>query len=746
MCTSRPEGVNLADFRENFVIIDLEPLTSQQQHDAVTCQLTGTSFGKSFADRLLAFSEIRKGHDRLYVEDAFADAAERKQIESFGVRDQLFLEDGETRNGEMRQRAADGGFIRVSIKPLSSHYLRKCASFFTESVLRRLDEGLMAEPNAEKAMKPIVAECEPFTTAAATAAAAGDTEEAVKALNDATILGVKLGLLVLNRQHKLRGKNKEDLRRKASSGDPVAKKEFNHLEELRAIAPETTASALWARIMVRTDQIYEVMEKMKDIFEEAVSDLCTRHGLAVKFGGLKDPVRVHEKAINDYMVDFSDWDDGRVIPEACVLDIVRCRVICEDATSMVALLHELRDGIPFSGGGSLKIIRAKNKFETTDPTHFRNILCNLYMEVPQGSCFAELQVQHAAILKYNDDSHAHDHYNFFRTLLAASYGPSLDLMLGRLIEFLDEVAGVPVLLSMLVLLFKHLKEGDTSPLPTDMFGLYESAMRLSIGDSSDGDRSAEAVFRTLASANQLAAQGQRREFTLRDVHDALSKQELQMWGEMTAKNNDVQGNLSLVKVLEAPDEVQLVAPTDASADKSSAAAHGGLFQFKHLSFQEAFSAQALIAQAANISSVLSWDCGPEAAGLIATPYHQNMIRIGSGRLGSALGGRTWNFDGLLKDLPESGVAALASLLNTNTVLRELSFKSNRLKAPFAVILFEAIGKNETLQTLTYATPASNPCPYVSVLWYFFRRAGHLPIECMSQARHELNWKRSRRCR
>ena len=42
------------------------------------------------------------------------------------------------------------------------------------------------------------------------------------------------------------------------------------------------------------------------------------------------------------------------------------------------------------------------------PTRFRNILNNLRIEYGTRSTFAELQTHHAAILKHNDDSHAHD--------------------------------------------------------------------------------------------------------------------------------------------------------------------------------------------------------------------------------------------------------------------------------------------------------------------------------------------------
>ena len=84
--------------------------------------------------------------------------------------------------------------------------------------------------------------------------------------------------------------------------------------------------------------------------------------------------------------------------------------------------------------------------------------------------FAELQVHHAAILEFNDESHAHDHYNFFRAKLRDSSGRELDAMLERTLVFFEEVRGVPVLLSMLVLVF--MGGSDSQTLPASRLELY----------------------------------------------------------------------------------------------------------------------------------------------------------------------------------------------------------------------------------------------------------------------------------
>ena len=125
----------------------------------------------------------------------------------------------------------------------------------------------------------------------------------------------------------------------------------------------------------------------------------------------------------------------------------------------------------------LTLLRVKNKFANggkTEPSRFRNILTNIILEYDGRSAFTELQLHHRAIREYNEASHAHDHYDYFRSLLAGTtFDQDLDAMLDRTITFIEEVKGVPVLLSMLVLIFKNRQAGSNEPLPASRYELYE---------------------------------------------------------------------------------------------------------------------------------------------------------------------------------------------------------------------------------------------------------------------------------
>ena len=86
-----------------------------------------------------------------------------------------------------------------------------------------------------------------------------------------------------------------------------------------------------------------------------------------------------------------------------------------------------------------EVVRVKSKFGSDrDPTHFRNLLNNLRMTVTCSdgavrTSFVELQLHEKGILAHNNESKAHDHYDYFRSLLEGSYDSDLDKFLERTI-------------------------------------------------------------------------------------------------------------------------------------------------------------------------------------------------------------------------------------------------------------------------------------------------------------------------
>ena len=190
-------------------------------------------------------------------------------------------------------------------------------------------------------------------------------------------LCTKLGLLV-QKYRAQQQQQQQQVTREGGGGELVA--------EERAHGAE----ALWEEIVARTDELYEVSEAMQPaflrvcrrVFHDVGQAIDERYGKYAAFtdGGLKDPVRLHEKAVDDYAHRFADG----VLPEACVTDVVRARATFTEAKRFRLLDEALRRGYRFDEDGAtyrLELVRGKNKFRALDPTHLRMMLYNLELVV-----------------------------------------------------------------------------------------------------------------------------------------------------------------------------------------------------------------------------------------------------------------------------------------------------------------------------------------------------------------------------
>lgn len=300
----------------------------------------------------------------------------------------LFKQADGKRDPNMRQRTRDGkSFIKVSSGEPQSLYLRELCAFFDAAMLSALDAIVAEKPETDAGVKAALAARLPGRVPAERASV---TERLV----------------------------------------------------LLAVREQLAASALWPRIVARTDLLYLATEDLLAKFEACVPALIQLLGAdagdveIVLAPGLKDPVRVHEKAIGDYVKDFDDWDDDVVIAEACVLDMLRGRAVCRSGSTMLRLQQLLMEGVMLDIGAEgvmLKSARSKIKFAGADldPMHFRNILNNLIFRVGERSAFVELQLHHKAIYDFNESSGAHDRFEYFRSALKGQYQSGLDQVAPR---------------------------------------------------------------------------------------------------------------------------------------------------------------------------------------------------------------------------------------------------------------------------------------------------------------------------
>jgi len=538
IATSRPEGVDVTKWSKDFVIATLKPLSDEQQNELVQKQLKNDILYK----QLTATLAIRRKHDEIYASEFTSD--ERQELETMEMINLFVKKDGAL-DPNMRQRSSDGSrFIAARHGGPDSQCLRELNSDFSPRVLAMLDE-MRTDPSGE---------C---------------TRDRVEA----------------------RLKNQDIIH---SDRHSIATRLV-----LLASKKKLPTTELWPQIMARTDDLYVATEQLLPMFHAAM------HALRQTFGEeahlidltlaetLKDPIRIHEKAEDDYRTKFEDWDDEVVIPEACVLDVLRGRAVCKTASTLVRLQQLLMQGVTLVVEGQdvqIECLRNKHKFRDLDPMHFRNILNNLRMSVGERSVFIELQLHHHKVYQHNNDSHAHAHYEYFRSMLPATYEADLDSMLESTFSFLDEVNRVPVLLSMLVLIFD---QRDCKHLPADRYQLYRLGMDAAISRAPAAKDSWE-TLRLVATASHIA---RKRTFDIATVENALGSQE--SWRSLEG--------LPLLKTLEVDT----------------------LFQFKHISFQEALFAMAIAER-----HVADTEWNPMAN--LEEPFFENVFRIGGCSMGTAL--------------------------------------------------------------------------------------------------------------
>ena len=301
----------------------------------------------------------------------------------------------------------------------------------------------------------------------------------------------------------------------------------------------------------------------------------------------------------------------------------------------------------------MEIVRMKNKCAPTalDPTHFRSVVINCLFWCNQASVFAAVRVVHAAVVRQADEKHAH-HYEYFRAKLYANHQKEFDYELEQMLSFFEELRVVPVLLSLLVLILQH---GKGTELPVNRYELYKQAITFALRnalESKEDYQEAMRMLQHLALENQLY---QRRVFSTTQVLQVLTAQELELWDRL----QDDGDGIPLLKTLQ-------VGPTP----------DDHLFEFCHLSLQEALCAQALIPEKGSglwTEEKLHW-LHVEMMKWLHVAYYTNTFRIGGEVLGRMLS-QYFGFDlHLTYESTLWEALKLCKILEHNTTIRVFSFE------------------------------------------------------------------------
>ena len=167
---------------------------------------------------------------------------------------------------------------------------------------------------------------------------------------------------------------------------------------------------------------------------------------------------------------------------------------------LLGLLDEDAEPVPveieFDDGtqASLTAKHLLNRFIDLDPAHYRYALCTMQMVSGSTVIEAAIEIHMTDVLKANMASVATsgesgaDHYNYFKLQLVGKVPTGrttaltieeIDSMLEPALVFLVDASGVPVLLSLLVLIFSSGGD-DLSDLPTNQYQLYSMGIHHAI--------------------------------------------------------------------------------------------------------------------------------------------------------------------------------------------------------------------------------------------------------------------------
>lgn len=235
------------------------------------------------------------------------------------------------------------------------------------------------------------------------------------------------------------------------------------------------------------------------------------------------------------------------------------------------------------------------------------------------------------VKEHNDSSHAHDHYEFFRSMYAATYDVALDEQLENRMAVFDKISKTPVLLSLLISAYEvGLGARQQRELPRNIFKLYEAAVGAALGRHMTDEREADAALRVLAQIGVGCHLEGTRIFTGEQVEKFLTTaQDRDLWWDLVKESKQENG-VPLIRILKAP--VETGGETRLNSE----------FQFRHLSFAEYFFVRKLINEEAGAPSIF-WspatdelpDCDTVSRRLNES-RHKNMYQIGGDVLAKKL--------------------------------------------------------------------------------------------------------------
>ena len=488
LLTDERTGVDLEDYKQNFVIMNLLELSQEQQRKVIEMQLQGNRF----FEHLVNLAESRKDMDTRYRQ-AFPQEAVTLELEA--LQDSIIdadpsgegssQQDSEAASSQQDSEAEKRGLMRAKTSSWSrdlpgplrrgrtrhlatessvqSNYLSQLNARFPAVLFERLDAEAKALP-----AKYVLAHAE---------AAVDRIQQAVDAQFNQQSHEILVVLTMLVRQ------------RLSAATSSTAKK---------GRRLPTQASLVWAQVVQETDPVFLNLEKhMASLMEvlpfESVSPSFRRRSSSARLGaamgdsGMANAGRGVAFTFRDPVslsIGLSANRPGAVaLPKAwCVSVLLKC----DTDEQCLSVLKKLMQGIDeedTADGARLDLIRMENRFSPANqhPSHRRYAACFMRFTCGSDEMVIQVRVEMKVLHEHYEDSEYDAHYQFFwqRSLVRgneiAVAQATFDEKFENLLVFLVEAIGVPVLLSLLLLTYSDVEAEiiNIDELPADRLQLYK---------------------------------------------------------------------------------------------------------------------------------------------------------------------------------------------------------------------------------------------------------------------------------
>ena len=545
--TSRPEGVDLEDYKGRFVVMNLLELSQEQQRNVIQMQLAGNKF----FEHLVSLGECRRDLDARYRK-AFPSEALQHEIQNLSVEDvdgdgiddaNIVKEDAdapaaveapapspdkkakandasETKSPELGRRGstmAGAATESANASNVAPHLalVRRRVSLDNHADLQTwLAKALpeLKKPLESRFLDGVNKSMMRSTSAYQSLLDQLETEIRVHP-SPCTWAQVESAIVKLE----------EAQPRKQFS--PLVRESIVQLALLRKLplpggrrgakAAPVPASGLWCQVTRVADGRYREVQDLQPTINYVVSRLAATAGvreLALAFddhSGEWIAGSAKAEAPLVYREPVALWLDctfpGATEPTEeqppawCASVVVRCATgeQCKEFIKVLLTSPEVDLADELGGGtSSVQLLSLKNGFapESHHPTHLRNASCHVLFTTPTRSIAIQLQVEHKDLLEHYETAGYHAHYDFFHHRVLGLSQSAFDLKFETLLIFLVEAIGIPVLLSLLLLTYSSTGDSDIlalDELPLNRLQLYKlgiasgirKRLTLAVGDN-----------------------------------------------------------------------------------------------------------------------------------------------------------------------------------------------------------------------------------------------------------------------